>query len=262
MFFVIDENKNLIEGLDKEGVIALLEQAIEDGDLSHIEADSAFVSKLKSLVNGTTHHIEFVTQAQFNQLEHDDELVSNTYYFITDDDTAQDLENAVNNLLSRADDLENAVNNILDGTTTVPKAGNAEEVNNLEIIRDENGVLKIGDIVIPQKKVIWSGNEPFNNQGLVSLSIETQFKAGEKVEVVVADENGFESFFTAIIKGTTDPNVFGFVTAALTAKIAIPSLQVTFQNSALYGTYASNTLIIMGYGLVSYSVNKIYKIIE
>ena len=81
MFFVIDENKNLIEGLDKEGVIALLEQAIEDGDLSHIEADSAFVSKLKSLVNGTTHHIEFVTQAQFNQLEHDDELVSNTYYF-------------------------------------------------------------------------------------------------------------------------------------------------------------------------------------
>ena len=40
---------------------------------------------------------------------------------------------------------------------------NAKQVNNLEIIRDENGILKIGDIIIPQKKLLWSGTQEISD---------------------------------------------------------------------------------------------------
>lgn len=42
--------------------------------------------------------------------------------------------------------------------TTDMTVKNAMAVNNLEIKRDENGVLKIGDTIIPQKKLIWMGS--------------------------------------------------------------------------------------------------------
>ena len=146
MFYVLDENKNLVEALDKEGVLALLEQAIEDGDLSHIEADSAFVSKLKSLVNGTTHHVEFVTQSQYNTMEQSGTLVANTYYFITDDDTADDME-------ALLEELQTKVNNIISGTQAV---GNAGKVNNINIRRWFDAIRADNDTV-PCLRLIWKG---------------------------------------------------------------------------------------------------------
>ena len=91
-YYLLDENKNLVEGFDREGFLAVLEQAIEDGSLANIDPNSAFATKIKSLFNGTTHNIEFVTQAQYNQIVADGGLVPNAYYFITDDTTAEDLE--------------------------------------------------------------------------------------------------------------------------------------------------------------------------
>lgn len=119
MFYVIDDNKNKIEALSKEDVYAILEQAIEDGDLEHVEADSAFVSKLKSIVNGSVHHVEFVTQAQFNELQQSGELISGCYYFITDDDTADDLEDAVEELSGDIDALEDRTDNAETAITTL-----------------------------------------------------------------------------------------------------------------------------------------------
>ena len=110
MFYVLDENKNLIEGYDKQGVLSVLEQAIENGDLENIDEDSAFVSKIKSLLNGTTHHIEFVTQAQYNALEADEQLVPNTYYFITDDTTVEDLEEEIGEIKQDISDIQDTLN--------------------------------------------------------------------------------------------------------------------------------------------------------
>lgn len=89
-YYLLDENKNLVEGYDKEGFLGLLEQVIEQGSLENIPEDSAVASKLRSILNGTTHHIEFVTQAQYNQLVADEELVANTWYFITDDTSVEE----------------------------------------------------------------------------------------------------------------------------------------------------------------------------
>ena len=124
-YYLLDENKNLVEGFDKEGFLALLEQAIEQGSLEDIDEDSAVASKIRSVLNGTTHHIEFVTQAQYNQLVADEELVVNTYYFITDDTTAEDLEEVVernttdiNELKNRTADLEELTEQLEDYSLT------------------------------------------------------------------------------------------------------------------------------------------------
>ena len=112
MFYVLDDDKNKVEALSKEDVYALLEQAIEDGDLSHIEADSAFVSKLKSIINGSVHHVEFVTQAQFNSMQQGGTLVAGTYYFITDDTTAEDLGAAIDDLSDEINSTNARITNL------------------------------------------------------------------------------------------------------------------------------------------------------
>lgn len=108
-YYLLDENKNLIEGFDKEGFLALLEQAIEQGTLENIDEDSAVASKIRSVLNGTTHHIEFITQAQYNQLVADEELVANTWYFITDDTSYDELLEQVGVLQDKCDELEEHV---------------------------------------------------------------------------------------------------------------------------------------------------------
>ena len=128
-YYLLDENKNLVEGFDKEGFLALLQQAIDQGSLENIDPESAVASKLRSLVNGSTHHIEFVTEAQYNQLEHDGQLIPNTYYFITDDTTLEGMEEAINNLTDRLTNVEEIVNGIVDGTRVVGKATNAEKTS-------------------------------------------------------------------------------------------------------------------------------------
>ena len=105
-YFVLDENKNVHEAYTKEDVLALLEQAIEDGDLSHIEEDSAFVTKIKSLISGGTYHIDFCTQAKYNELKAQGQLIANCYYFITDDNSLSNLEETVEEMQGDIDDLE------------------------------------------------------------------------------------------------------------------------------------------------------------
>jgi hypothetical protein len=114
MFFVLDENHNLVEAYDKEGVLAVLAQAIADGSLSGISEDAGFVSKLKCCVTGGTTQVAFVTQAKYNELKATDSIDSTCLYYITDDTTAED----INTLLTR---LTNTVNGMLDGTQPVGK---------------------------------------------------------------------------------------------------------------------------------------------
>ena len=110
-YYLLDEHKNLVEGYDKEGFLGLLEQAIEEGSLENIDEDSAVASKIRSVLNGTTHHIEFVTQAQYNELEAQGKLVANTYYFITDDTSYADIDRALN---QHADTLEDHSETLAD----------------------------------------------------------------------------------------------------------------------------------------------------
>lgn len=65
-------------------------------------------------------------------------------------------------------------------------AGNSKKVNDIEITKDGNGVLKIGDIIIPQKKLLWSGNQLVNDaSGEVTISFSETLNIGDIVIIEV-----------------------------------------------------------------------------
>lgn len=119
MLFVYDENNNRIEALDKEGVFALLAQAIADGSLANVDAAAAFVSKLKCCDSGQTNKIAFVTQARYNELLAAGEVLTNCYYFVTDDTTAESMDAAI-------EELQKQVGGILGGEESVSHAYSAD----------------------------------------------------------------------------------------------------------------------------------------
>ena len=94
-YYVRDNNNNLIEGLSKEGIYALLDEAIKTGQLPSVDDDTAFVTKLKCSVTGVASSVAFITEAKYNELRTGGLLKPNTLYFITDDTTEDTLENAI-----------------------------------------------------------------------------------------------------------------------------------------------------------------------
>lgn len=133
MYYVIDDDKNLKEALDKEGVFALLEKAIEDGTLENIVKDSAFVSKLKCCVSGQTNKVAFISQAKYNELKEGGLLETNALYFITDDTSCEDFETTIElhnerltSLENRANASESEIAKIKNGETIVANASSSE----------------------------------------------------------------------------------------------------------------------------------------
>ena len=129
MNYVLDEKGNRVEGLSKEEMLAVLQQAIDDGSLAGIEKDSAFVSKLKCCVGGETFQVAFVTQAKYNELFKNNQLTDNTFYFITDDPTEENIEANIETLAKEIDATNEIIGNIIEGK-------------------------KVGNFIIPVKKII------------------------------------------------------------------------------------------------------------
>lgn len=57
-----------------------------------------------------------------------------------------------------SDAIDEIYEGLENGTIIPAKSNDSKSINSLEIKRDENGVLKIGDTIIPQKKLLWSGS--------------------------------------------------------------------------------------------------------
>lgn len=73
-----------------------------------------------------------------------------------------------------------------DVAGTADKALNAYKVNNLEIKQDAKGVLKIGDIIIPQKKVIYSGKfqlSPDGDKRTRKVTLPSSVAEGDILEI-------------------------------------------------------------------------------
>lgn len=91
---------------------------------------------------------------------------------------------------------------------TVKNAENSKKVNNLEIKQDENGVLRIGNVIIPQKKLLWTGKTNIgSNQFNKKIDIWGTAELAEKttvLEIIVQNSNYSESYS---IKLNTSPNL-------------------------------------------------------
>lgn len=105
MFYVLDDNKNLVPAFDQEGFLAILREVIEDQSLENIDPTSAIASKLRSIINDKTWTIEFITRSQYNELKQAGELDPDTYYVIIDE-----------NIFERVDNLERSLPTDLDGS--------------------------------------------------------------------------------------------------------------------------------------------------
>lgn len=104
--WVLDEANNKIEAFSKEEVLAVINKAIADGSLANIVADAAFISQIKCCVSGDTHLFAFVTQAKYNELKENNQLVENCYYYIIDDTTADDINAQLEIINTNLKDLE------------------------------------------------------------------------------------------------------------------------------------------------------------
>ncbi len=67
------------------------------------------------------------------------------------------------------------------------KADNATKVNDLEIKADANGVLKIGDVIIPQKRLLWSGSKWFESAEEQEIMPAGSITKTTIIEVVIED---------------------------------------------------------------------------
>jgi len=102
--YIHDEKNNRIEGMSKEEIYALLAAAIQSGELPSVDEDTAFVTMFKSIVDGKTYKMAFCTQAQYNELKDNNELVADAYYIITDDTSYNDLIQYIATVLSALND--------------------------------------------------------------------------------------------------------------------------------------------------------------
>lgn len=180
-FYVLDDNNNKVEAYDKEGVLAVLEQAIEAGSLAEITADSGFITKLKCCVGGDTHKIGFCTQAKYNELKANNQLIDGAYYFITDDTTAQDIDAALDALTERVTTLENNTASMQTQINTIK--------NSLQIISLDS-----------ETDIIYDSSQ--TTQPMVDLSSQITRSVNDIIGIggvlaVTSDKGSFELFFTA-----------------------------------------------------------------
>lgn len=99
-----DTDKNKFEAYDKTEVLAAIQEAISSGELP--EEINGLVITLKNPIDNQGYKIAFCTQAKYNELEANEQLEVNCYYFITDDSTFDDWNTIITDLQTRFNQLE------------------------------------------------------------------------------------------------------------------------------------------------------------
>lgn len=111
-FYAHDDLNNRIETLSKEEIYALLAAAIQQGQLPQIDQNTAFVTMIKSIVDGKAYKQAFCTQAQYNELLAAGTLEADTMYYITDDESYNDLVNIIQTLQSQVGNNTTDIDNL------------------------------------------------------------------------------------------------------------------------------------------------------
>ena len=111
--------------------------------------------------------------------------------------------------VDKGDDLTHTTNgtaNIEIGNIKLSN-GSIVEVNkkikpieyNLGITKDTNGVLRIGDVIIPQKKLLWSGSVAINKKNTYVQIAYGKF-SGKNIEIVVQDAVGSRKYYKLMLQ--------------------------------------------------------------
>lgn len=175
--YALDAGKNSFLTMTKEQILAAITQAVSTGEIKDI--DAGFVTKLQEMNKQGVLQVWVGTMAEFEALE---EKREDMLYLFTDDPTVTDIEGELKN-------LETQIKNIVDGNTvvkkaeaatTADKATNALKINDMQLTRSDDGVLKIGDVIIPQKKLIYTGTTFIRS---ATITLTEAIKLGDTLEV-------------------------------------------------------------------------------
>ena len=130
--------------------------------------------------------------AGFPDIPASDDLTENTigtarlllYHFTATGGVIADVEKLVQEIpygVDAVEDLGEEVEGIINGTI---KPEDAKKVNGLEIKSDEAGVLRIGDSIIPQKKLLWEGEQDCSDSNPKLFLFNKKIPADSLLEVV------------------------------------------------------------------------------
>lgn len=176
---------------------------------------------------------------------------------------------ATNSIISEVNKVVESIKYINSSITV----DNSKKVNNLEIKRDENGILNINDIIISQKKLIFDQiiNSGTSNDGVSSTLMET-CKNGDVVEIYMGGGLGLglnniikaridnnNIIYSYITLGNTDPKTISFISG----NIRINGNQIILY-PAIMSIKVEDTMSSSGIPTtnINISISKIYKIIE
>ena len=178
------------------------------------------------------------------------------------------------------------INELRDGLqngTIIP--ANAKSVNALEIKRDENGVLRIGDTIIPQRKLLWRGDLTIETgDSNKSISLSDNLINGDNIEIVT--EEGIYKFIAAINISSFKPFYCQRIIGVGTSQINVSTLTFTTNGTSpksltvnaprevvMYSGSGNNYYASISSDLIlgsfyyhannaSWTIRKIYKVIE
>ena len=255
--YIHDEKNNRIEGMSKEEIYALLAAAIQQGQLPSVDADTAFVTMFKSIVDGKTYKMAFCTQAQYNQLEAQGLLEVNAYYVITDDETYDDLIVYIDSIKSKIEnDLEATINGINERLTNVENEFKNSTLNATAttassnctfsiISTTKNVVAKAGSIVLVEYDITAElyFESGFTSTGTaignINITIPSNFRPSIETPLSFDYSTSDVSFMTNVTASTTKLNPNGTMTITCQGDYsATIEAQATF-TIRLYGTYTT-----------------------
>ena len=222
-YYVMCDSGCKFESMTKEQILSAIMQAVNEGVIADI--DAGFITTIKT-ING--HGLKFFVgpQSEFEALDADEK--KDLFAIITNDTTKESLLAAIEELNNKEANLESDLAKVLSGETLVPKADyandahfaydavRAENVNGLTIYRDSNGALKIDDIIIPQKKVLFSGEKTISNINNKTVIYEDSNGVGNRCYEAIIGGRAFKFYIKMYdIVGGLVSFPYSFATASI-----------------------------------------------
>ena len=161
--------------------------------------------------NGVTITIDSVSETRHYTLYHEIDLGTNTaniklifdiatYPNVPESDDLTINSTGVANLKLYQFTATNGVISNVKKLVEPISFSNAHTINGIEIKQDENGILKIGDTIIPQKQVLWDNESiaEISNEKLTEVISVSNLNIGDIVEFVVVANINYDDNLTKI----------------------------------------------------------------
>lgn len=135
---------------------------------------------------------------------------------------------------------------------------NALNINGMPLKRDENGVLKIGNTIIPQKRVLWENTSGLEVSSNIYITLSENVNEGDTLEITMGVSTSVMTYKVLIIKNRTFDEGWVFNVPDFTDIDQTPSQNVVYskQWTVLMENLGTN-IIYLGAGFQTNTSNDV-----